>query len=32
LYGITEKFRLVHFPGTTGYWKPGESAPKGGAA
>jgi chemotaxis protein methyltransferase CheR len=32
LYGISEKFRLVHFPGATGYWKPDESAAKGGAA
>jgi chemotaxis protein methyltransferase CheR len=26
LFGISEKFRLVHFPGATAYWKPGESA------
>jgi len=32
LFGINEKFRLVHFPGTTGYWKPGASASKGGVA
>jgi chemotaxis protein methyltransferase CheR len=31
LYGINEKFRLVHFPGATGYWKPAESAAKRGA-
>jgi chemotaxis protein methyltransferase CheR len=31
LYGISEKFRLVHFPGATGYWKPAESAAKRGA-
>ena len=29
---LAEKFRLVHFPGATGYWKPDESAAKGGAA
>ena len=29
LFGISEKFRLVHFPGTTAYWKAGESAVKG---
>src|SRR5467141_3316489 len=32
LYGITEKFHLVHFPGSTAYWKPGDSVPKAGAA
>jgi len=32
LYGITEKFRLVHFPGSTGYWKPDDSASKPGAS
>jgi chemotaxis protein methyltransferase CheR len=26
LFGISEKFRLVHFPGATAYWKPSESA------
>ena len=31
LYGISKKFRLVHFPGATAYWKPSESAPKAGA-
>jgi chemotaxis protein methyltransferase CheR len=30
LFGISEKFRLVHFPSATAYWKPGESAPKTG--
>ena len=24
LYGINDKFHLVHFPGTTAYWKPPE--------
>ena len=28
LFGISEKFRLVHFPGTTAYWKASESAVK----
>ena len=32
LYGINEKFHLVHFPGATAYWKPGDSMPKEGAA
>jgi chemotaxis protein methyltransferase CheR len=32
LYGITEKFRLVHFPGATAYWKPNEPVSKAGAA
>src|SRR5215469_4390087 len=32
LYGISDKFRLVHFPGATAYWKPNESAFKGGVA
>jgi chemotaxis protein methyltransferase CheR len=32
LYGITEKFHLVHFPGTTAYWKPNEPVSKAGAA
>jgi len=31
LYGISEKFHLVHFPGSTAYWKPGDSASKAGA-
>jgi chemotaxis protein methyltransferase CheR len=31
LYGITEKFHLVHFPGSTAYWKPGDSLSKAGA-
>jgi chemotaxis protein methyltransferase CheR len=26
LYGINQQFRLVHFPGTTGYYKPEASA------
>ena len=30
LYGINEKFRLVHFPGATAYWKPGETPTKAG--
>jgi chemotaxis protein methyltransferase CheR len=30
LYGITEKFRLVHFPGATAYWKPGDALSKAG--
>lgn len=30
LYGISEKFRLVHFPGATAYWKPGEAPMKAG--
>jgi chemotaxis protein methyltransferase CheR len=28
LYGINDKFHLVHFPGATAYWKPGDTAPK----
>lgn len=32
LYGINEKFRLVHFPGATAYWKPGEAASKEGTS
>jgi chemotaxis protein methyltransferase CheR len=32
LYGISEKFRLVHFPGSTAYWKPGDFGSKAGAA
>lgn len=32
LFGINDKFRLVHFPGATAYWKPNESASKGGVA
>ena len=28
LFGISEKFRLVHFPAATAYWKPDESALK----
>jgi len=32
LYGIAEKFHLVHFPGSTAYWKPGDSPSKEGAA
>ena len=28
LYGISEKFHLVHFPGSTAYWKPNESVPR----
>jgi chemotaxis protein methyltransferase CheR len=30
LYGISEKFHLVHFPGATGYWKTLDSAAKTG--
>jgi chemotaxis protein methyltransferase CheR len=30
LFGISEKFRLVHFPGATAYWKPTEAALKAG--
>jgi chemotaxis protein methyltransferase CheR len=30
LYGISDRFHLVHFPGTTGYWKPAEGAMKVG--
>ena len=30
LFGINEKFRLVHFPGATAYWKPTEAATKAG--
>lgn len=30
LYGISEKFRLVHFPGATAYWKSGEATMKAG--
>jgi chemotaxis methyl-accepting protein methylase len=32
LYGISEKFHLVHFPGSTAYWKPGDFGSKAGAA
>jgi chemotaxis protein methyltransferase CheR len=32
LYGISEKFRLVHFPGATAYWKAAETIQKTGAA
>jgi chemotaxis protein methyltransferase CheR len=28
LFGISEKFRLVHFPGATAYWKTNESGAK----
>ena len=30
LFGISEKFHLVHFPGATAYWKPGEALSKAG--
>lgn len=30
LFGISEKFRLVHFPVTTAYWKTTEAAAKAG--
>jgi len=30
LYGINDKFHLVHFPGTTAYWKPPEGGTKAG--
>lgn len=32
LYGINEKFRLVHFPGATAYWKSGKAVSKAGIA
>jgi chemotaxis protein methyltransferase CheR len=31
LFGIYDQFRLVHFPGTTGYHKPGPGEDTGGA-
>ena len=30
LFGISEKFHLVHFPGATAYWKPDETPSKAG--
>ncbi len=30
LFQVDEAFRLVHFPGTTAYWKPPVGAPAGG--
>jgi chemotaxis protein methyltransferase CheR len=30
LFGISEKFRLVHFPGATAYWKSSEPTTKAG--
>jgi len=30
LYGINDKFHLVHFPGTTAYWKPADGGLKAG--
>jgi chemotaxis protein methyltransferase CheR len=30
LFGISDKFRLVHFPGATAYWKAAETGPKAG--
>ena len=30
LYQVDDAFRLVHFPGTTAYWKPGVASPAGG--
>jgi chemotaxis protein methyltransferase CheR len=30
LFGISEKFRLVHFPGATAYWKSSEAVPMAG--
>jgi chemotaxis protein methyltransferase CheR len=30
LYGISDKFHLVHFPGTTAYWKAPEGGTKAG--
>jgi chemotaxis protein methyltransferase CheR len=30
LYQVDEAFKLVHFPGTTAYWKPTPGAPAGG--
>jgi chemotaxis protein methyltransferase CheR len=30
LYGINDQFHLVHFPGTTAYWKPPEGGTKVG--
>jgi chemotaxis protein methyltransferase CheR len=32
LFGVSDRFRLIHFPSATGYWKAGESAPKAGAS
>jgi len=32
LFGIYEQFRLVHFPGATGYYKPAPGEDTGGAA
>jgi len=32
LFGVNEKFRLVHFPGATAYWKAGQAIPKAGAS
>jgi chemotaxis protein methyltransferase CheR len=31
LFGVYDKFRLVHFPGTTGYYKPAAGEEAGGA-
>jgi chemotaxis protein methyltransferase CheR len=30
LFGVNDKFRLIHFPSATGYWKADESSPKAG--
>jgi chemotaxis protein methyltransferase CheR len=30
LFGVNDQFRLVHFPGTTGYWKPPIPVTRGG--
>jgi chemotaxis protein methyltransferase CheR len=32
LFGISEKFRLVHFPGATAYWKSTEATSKAGTS
>jgi len=32
LFNVYDQFRLVHFPGTTGYHKPGPGEPAGGSA
>jgi chemotaxis protein methyltransferase CheR len=30
LFGISDRFHLVHFPGATAYWRPPASADPGG--
>jgi chemotaxis protein methyltransferase CheR len=32
LFGVNDKFHLIHFPSATGYWKADQSAPKAGAS